>query len=56
MVDISDEIHKVAIALAKQNRDNPDYGVEVAPGFKVPHWLLYVSEAQRVIFLRDAMK
>jgi hypothetical protein len=56
MADISDEVRKVATALAKQNRDNPDYGIEVSPGFKVPQWLLYVSEAQRMIFARDAMK
>ena len=53
--DIPNDVRKVAAALAKQDRCTPDYAIEVLPGFRVPQWLLYVSEAKRLIFERAAV-
>ncbi len=54
--EIPNDVRKVAAALAQQQRDNPDWAVEVLPGFKVPQWLLYVSEARRLLFERAALE
>lgn len=56
MADISDETKVVAQRLSLNDRYSSNSTVEVFAGLSVPAWLLFVSEATRLIAERDALK
>ena len=51
-----DDIERVARALAKQDRYSDSSTWTISPGFEVPIWLTYISEAKAIIRTAVAAK
>lgn len=54
--EIDEPTRRVAKALAQQNGESPDYPIKLAEGFGIPQWVMYVSEARKLIAQHQAMQ
>jgi hypothetical protein len=56
MADISDTVKAVAMGLAKVDGQMEEYPFDLGNGFRVPTWLIYVSEARKLVNQQVALK